>query len=117
MAKDILGYITCPTCGTAKGMRVSKDKNGDPFGFCEAECEQQMRVGGKRSRVRKFVENYPQFSEHFAERVASSVGEVTPKPEAEKTPEIKPEIKPEPPAKPKSSGNPLMDFALGVRHD
>lgn len=54
-----LGHIDCPTCGTAGGMRISHDKNGDPFGYCEAECNQQMRIGGDPRRVRKFLARYP----------------------------------------------------------
>lgn len=57
--RDILGHIDCPTCGTAKGMRVTADKNGDPFGFCEANCGQQLRVGGDKRRVRDFVARHP----------------------------------------------------------
>ena len=50
--KHVLGHIDCPTCGTAHGMRVTLDKNGDPFAFCEAECNQQLRIGGNARRVR-----------------------------------------------------------------
>lgn len=57
--RDILGHIDCPSCGAAKGMRVTHDKNGEPFGYCEAECSQQLRVGGDARRVRKFVERHP----------------------------------------------------------
>lgn len=58
-SKEILGHIDCPTCGTAKGMRITSDKNGDPFGYCEAGCSQQMRVGGDKYRVQKFIARYP----------------------------------------------------------
>lgn len=57
--KAVLGHIDCPACGTVKGMRITPDKNGDPFGFCEAECGQQLRVGGDKRRVRSFVARYP----------------------------------------------------------
>lgn len=57
--RDILGHIDCPTCGTAKGMRITADKNGDPFGFCEANCGQQLRIGGDKRRVRDFVARHP----------------------------------------------------------
>lgn len=40
-------------------MRVTLDKNGDPFGYCEAECSQQMRIGGDARRVRKFLARFP----------------------------------------------------------
>lgn len=59
MEKRVLGHIDCPTCGTAKGMRITSDKNGDPFGYCEATCSQQMRIGGDKSRVRRFLERFP----------------------------------------------------------
>lgn len=58
-AGRILGHIDCPTCGTAGAMRITRDKNGDPFGFCEAGCNQQMRIGGSAHRVRAFVKRYP----------------------------------------------------------
>lgn len=57
--REILGHIDCPTCGTAGGMRVSKDKNGDPFGYCEANCGQQLRIGGDKRRVRDFIARFP----------------------------------------------------------
>lgn len=59
MSKAVLGHIDCPTCGTAKGMRVTHDRNGEPFGYCEAKCSQQLRVGGDKSRVADFVARYP----------------------------------------------------------
>jgi hypothetical protein len=60
MAKaETLGHIDCPTCGTKGGMRITHDKNGDPFGYCEAECSQQMRIGGDKRRVAAFVARYP----------------------------------------------------------
>jgi hypothetical protein len=58
-AREILGHIDCPTCGTVGGMRITHDKNVEPFGYCEAECSQQMRIGGDARRVRKFVERHP----------------------------------------------------------
>lgn len=57
--KQILGHIDCPTCGTAHGMRVTLDKNGEPFAFCEANCNQQLRIGGNARRVSAFVARYP----------------------------------------------------------
>ena len=59
MSKTILGHIACPTCGTASGMRITHDKNGHPFGFCEAACGQQLRIGGDLRRVAAFVARYP----------------------------------------------------------
>ena len=55
----VLGHIDCPTCGTVGGMRITHDKNGDPFGYCEAECSQQLRIGGDARRVRKFLARHP----------------------------------------------------------
>lgn len=57
--REILGHIDCPACGTKGGMRITHDKNGEPFGFCEAECNQQMRVGGSARRVALFLKMYP----------------------------------------------------------
>lgn len=59
MQNKVCGHIDCPTCGTAKGMRITLDKNKDPFGFCEANCGQQLRVGGNAHRVKQFIERYP----------------------------------------------------------
>lgn len=59
MAREILGHIDCPTCGTKAGMRITHDKNGEPFGYCEAGCNQQMRIGGDKRRVSAFVARYP----------------------------------------------------------
>lgn len=57
--KDILGHVDCPACGTKGGMRVTADKNGDPFGFCDAECNAQLRIGGNAKRVAAFLRMYP----------------------------------------------------------
>lgn len=57
--KQTLGHIECPTCGTAGAMRITLDKNGDPFGYCEANCNQQLRIGGDRRRVAAFTARYP----------------------------------------------------------
>lgn len=57
--KEVLGHIDCPACGTPGGMRITHDKNGEPFGFCEANCNQQMRIGGSARRVALFVALHP----------------------------------------------------------
>lgn len=57
--REILGHIDCPTCGTRGGMRITADKNGEPFGFCEANCGQQLRIGGDKRRVKDFVARHP----------------------------------------------------------
>lgn len=56
---EVLGHIDCPVCGTKDGMRITADKNNAPFGYCEATCDMQLRIGGKVSRVNKFYELYP----------------------------------------------------------
>lgn len=100
MTKEILGHIDCPTCGTAKGMRITHDKNGEPFGYCEAECNQQMRIGGDKRRVKAFAARYP-----WAMPPAVPVTAPAPAP----APEAKPATAPAP--KPKASANPF-DFLL-----
>lgn len=57
--KVVFGHIDCPSCGTKDGMRITHDKNGEPFGFCEANCNQQLRIGGDRRRVAAFVARFP----------------------------------------------------------
>lgn len=57
--QTILGHIDCPTCGAKAGMRITQDKNGHPFGYCEATCSQQLRIGGNAGRVAKFLARFP----------------------------------------------------------
>lgn len=77
MAKgDVLGMIDCPHCGLSKGMRITEDKNGEPFGFCEAECDGQLRVGGKPRRVEKFFLLHPHLKRK-GEAPAATAGVVT----------------------------------------
>ena len=59
MSKQILGHIDCPTCGSKGGMRITTDKNGDPFGFCKDGCKQQLRIGGDPDRVHDFYAAHP----------------------------------------------------------
>ncbi len=82
--KKIFGHIDCPTCGTAKGMRITHDKNGHPFGYCEAECNQQMRIGGDARRVRKFLERYPWAAEAATDKAPEPAPAPVPKPTPEK---------------------------------
>lgn len=98
MAREILGHIDCPTCGTTKGMRITHDKNGEPFGYCEAECNQQMRIGGDKRRVAAFLKRYP-----WAAGQAETPAPVT-------APAPAPAQAPAPKAKPKAA-NPF-DFLL-----
>ena len=108
--KQILGHIDCPTCGTAKGMRLTPDNNGDPFGFCEANCGQQLRIGGDKRRVRDFVARHP-WAVTDTDAGAASAKASAPPPATFKTPvtEKKPPAKPVP-DKPKAAG--VFDFLL-----
>lgn len=117
MSREVLGHIDCPTCGTAKGMRITQDKNGDPFGYCEAECSQQMRIGGDKRRVKAFVARYP-WAMPPAVSVTAPAPAPAPTPEAAPKPAPKPAAKAAPvpapaPAKPerKPVANPF-DFLL-----
>lgn len=108
-SKAVLGHIDCPTCGTKAGMRVTHDKNGEPFGYCEANCSQQLRIGGDKRRVRDFVALYPW---------AAAPGEPVPAPKPAAAPVTvtapKAAAKPAPvtpPAKPKPAAG-VFDFLL-----
>lgn len=100
--KNVLGYIDCPACGTEGGMRITHDKNGEPFGFCEANCNQQLRVGGSPRRVALFVALHP----WAAKPVPVTVTEPEKPKKAAPVPEKKPE--PEPQARPRGG------FAFGL---
>lgn len=104
-----LGRIDCPTCGLAAGMRITQDKNGEPFGFCDAGCNQQIRIGGNKYRVGRFLARYPWASGAVAEPVT-----VTNTKPPETKPEAKPEAKPEPIPKRKGTGNAFLDLIQGV---
>lgn len=99
MPREVLGHIDCPTCGTKAGMRITHDKNGEPFGFSEACCNQQMRVGGDARRVAAFINRYP-----WAAGKPVTVTETVPA-KADKAPAP-------PAAKAKASANPF-DFLMG----
>lgn len=58
--KRIYGRIDCPVCQTDDGVRITKDKNSEPFGFCDAKCEVQLRIGGKLARVKAFYAAHPE---------------------------------------------------------
>lgn len=92
--KKVIGYIDCPACGTVGGMRVTHDKNGEPFGFCEAECSAQLRIGGNPRRLAAFLKKHPWAAGGAPEAKPAPVPEPEPKP-AQK-PEPKPEPKPAP---------------------
>ncbi len=57
--KKIHGRIDCPCCGTEDGVRITEDKNGKPFGFCDAKCGVQIRIGGDAYREAEFKKHYP----------------------------------------------------------
>lgn len=84
MAKgDLLGHIDCPSCGTPKGMRVTLDKNDQPFGYCEATCSQQLRIGGDKHRVDQFFAKHPHLNR------PGTVTETVPEPKEETPPPVK----------------------------
>lgn len=104
--KTVLGHIDCPVCGTAGGMSITHDRNGDPYGYCEANCDAQLRIGGKARRVAAFIARYPW--------AAGQVTDVPPgEDEDDEAPPPKtPEAKPAPTAPPK--GRHWLE-GLGVR--
>lgn len=114
--REILGHIDCPACGTVAGMRITHDKNGEPFGYCEAECSQQLRIGGDARRVRKFMERYP----HLGGAAPVSDTKTLPLPHVEAAPVsvTPPEAAPEPKAaelpERKGTGNALLDLMQGT---
>lgn len=119
MSKPVHGHIDCPTCGTPKGMRITPDKNGKPFGFCEEGCGQQLRVGGNERRVRLFVARYP-FASGTPVTVTVPEKEPVPAP-VPKAPKAAPPAPPVPPTpKPaaKSSGwfSTLLDTPAEVKN-
>ncbi len=112
MAREVLGHIDCPTCGTKGGMRITPDKNGDPFGYCEAECNQQMRIGGDKRRVKAFAARYPWAMPPAAPVTAPAPATTQePAPAPAKAKAAKPAPAPAPaPAKKSSAG--VFDFLL-----
>ena len=79
-ANRVKGHIDCPTCGTKGAMRITHDKNGDPFGFCEAGCNQQMRIGGSAHRVAAFVRRFPWAAKPASEPEAAAPEAAKPTP-------------------------------------
>jgi len=66
--KTIHGRIDCPCCGTKDGVRITSDKNGQPFGFCDAKCGQQLRIGGDVYRVEQFYKANPAIAAAMLEK-------------------------------------------------
>ncbi|MBL8506368.1 MAG: hypothetical protein JNJ51_08425 [Methylobacillus glycogenes] len=75
--KSILGHINCPYCGTQGGMRITLDKNESPFGFCEANCDGQLRIGGKPRRVAAFLKLHPHIAQAMQPKPAENPVTVT----------------------------------------
>jgi len=99
MAKgSLLGHIGCPTCGAQ--MRVTEDKNGEPFGFCDHGCAQQLRIGGNAARVAAFRKRYPWAAGGQAAPAAAS------------TPAPAPATKPAPTPAPQPAKRPALADAL-----
>lgn len=71
---EIYGHIECPYCGYKSGMRITQDKNGKPFGYCEANCNGQMRWGGNSAREAGFNQMHPA----IAAKMAGHDGEKSP---------------------------------------
>jgi hypothetical protein len=59
MAKEILGRMDCAICGMKDGVKVTADKNGHPFGYCDGQCGQQYRIGPDPARVALFFLGHP----------------------------------------------------------
>ena len=93
--KTIHGRIDCPCCGTEGGVRITSDKNGQPFGFCDAKCGQQLRIGGDVYRVEQFYKANPAIAAAMLEK---PVTVTEPKPA------------PAPTEKPKNTGFSLEDL-------
>lgn len=103
--RDILGQIDCPYCGTAGGMRITPDRNGAPFGYCEANCAGQLRIGGERRRVDAFYAKYPHVrrpDQAAAPKAAPAPAAPAPAPTAAPAPA--PTTAPPPPARRPMSG-------------
>lgn len=110
--KTILGYIDCPGCGTTGGMRVTNDKNGHPFGFCTANCGQQLRVGPNPERIAHFRKRYPWAAPQEAAPAAPAGAPAAAKPAT--APVTAPAPKKPASAAPRSSMADALAF-LGVR--
>lgn len=89
--KTIYGRIDCPCCKTKDGVRITKDKNGEPFGFCDAKCEVQIRLGGKAYRVGEFAKAYPEINKAMQGEAVTVTD--TAKQQQEKAPEPEKAVK------------------------
>lgn len=109
MSREVLGHIDCPTCGTKAGMRITHDKNGEPFGYCEAHCNQQMRIGGDKRRVALFVGLFP----WAAGAAPVTVTATTPEKKAAPAAKPEPVATPAPEKKKRSSFDDALQFLGG----
>lgn len=57
--RDFLGRMDCIVCGLADGVKITEDKNGHPFGHCDAKCNEQYRIGSDKDRVQYFYDEHP----------------------------------------------------------
>lgn len=94
MSREILGYIDCPHCGEGSRMRITPDKSGAPFGYCE-ECNGQLRIGGNARRVESFYAR-----NQGVKRPGQAAEIAPPATSTAAAPEKKPAKKPEPVAEP-----------------
>lgn len=106
---DLLGHIDCPSCGFKGGMRVTMDKNLHPFGYCEGDCSQQLRVGPDRYRIGKFYEKYP----HLKPVTGTDTEKDTKGGEVGKPAEPGPGDKPAPAVEEKPAKKSALDYLTG----
>lgn len=78
--KKIYGHINCPHCGHENGMRITADKHGEPFGFCEANCDGQLRIGGKPRRVAEFFKKHPAIAQAMQQKPVTVTAQDLPAP-------------------------------------
>lgn len=112
--RTILGHIDCPTCGTAAGMRITPDKNGEPFGYCEANCGQQLRIGGDKRRVRDFLNLYPAMRAESAEATPAPAPAAAPAAPAAPTAPATKAAAPTAPTKPEAKRRSAFEDALSI---
>jgi hypothetical protein len=118
MAREILGHIDCPHCGMSGGMRITLDKSGAPFGYCEGDCSGQMRVGGNAARIAKFYAKHPHLktsSLNVPSTQEDKKPEPAPAPKAEK-PAPKKAAQPAPPAPSAPRKLSIFEQLAGVTH-
>lgn len=75
--KTIHGRITCPCCGTENGVRITADKNGHPFGFCDLRCGLQLRIGGDHFRVSEFNKRHEKIAASMSGSAVSDTQQKT----------------------------------------